>query len=168
MPLETAALSANCQFDFVRPVSGWADLTQGPNQVTFGGAIDTAVWDSAYAAVLSLAGGASATIDLSAVTTLAGESVALTAVVGIVVQVTPDVAENADVTVAVSAGASNGLEWFTSGTEALTIRANGALTIAEDASGAGVPVDGTHKTLKFENTGADAGSVRVVIIGTTL
>lgn len=168
MPLSAATLRANCTFDFVKPITNWADLTQGTNQVQFGGVIDPEVWDDAYAAVLSLAGGADTTIDLQSFTNLAGEAVVFTAVLGIVVRVVPTVAASAGVSLTITPGASNGLAWFAGATDGLVVGANESFALCGDPDGDGVTVDATHKTLNFENTGADAASVTVVIVGSTL
>ena len=168
MPLDSASLSGRCVFSFTVPVSGWADLTQGNNQISFGAtSLATDTWDEAFAAVLSVAGGGSTTIDLTSVTNLAGESVVLTAVLAAVVKAVPTVAADSDIAVTIGPGVSNGLEWL-AGANDVPLAANEAFVRWGDPDGAGFTVDSTHKTLKVANTGADDATVTVVIIGTTL
>lgn len=169
MPLSSFTLATDCVFAFTKAVADWADITQGDNRVTVTlGELDVEVWDDAYAAVLSVAGGANTTIDLASFTNLAGESVTFTAVLGIVVLVAPAVAADDDVALKLTPGAANGLVWFAGATDGLVLAVNENFVLSGDPEGAGVTIDGTHKTLKFANTGTDAGLFTVVIVGTTL
>lgn len=170
MPLSSFTLSSAATFAFDVPVTGWADLTQGDNQVAFDlVGLDTAVWNQAYAGVLPINGGANTTIDLKSFANLAGEAaLALTKVLAILVKNTPAVAANTNCPLKITPGASNGLVWFAGATDGLILKANEKFTQAGDPAGTGVTVDATHKTLKFANTGADAANVTVVIVGSTL
>lgn len=168
MPLDSASLSANCKFSFVVPGSDWANLTQGNNQITFGGTIDPTVWNQAYAAVLPIAGGANTTIDLKNFTNLAGETVALTKVLAAVVKNVPTVAASANCPLKITPGTSNGLVWFAGSTDGLVLKASESFELCGNSAGTGVTVDTTHKTIRFANTGTDAATVTVVILGSTL
>ncbi|AMV25527.1 hypothetical protein VT84_14105 [Gemmata sp. SH-PL17] len=164
MPLSSFDLQANVQFAFTVPVANWADLTQGDNQVVFSlPDLDTDVWDDAYAAVLTIASSASTTIDLKSFTNLAGESVALTKALAIVVKVA-----GTSGVLKITPGASNGLVWFAGSTDGHVVRAGESFTQAGDPTGSGITVDSTHKTLTFANTGATSITVTVAIVGSTL
>ncbi len=164
MPLSSFDLQVNNTFAFTVSVTNWADLTQGDNQVTFSlPDLDTSVWDDAYAAVLTIAASGSTTIDLKSVTNLAGESVAFTKALAIVVKVA-----GTSGVLKLTPGASNGLVWFAGATDGHVVRAGESFTQAGDPTGSGITVDATHKTLTFANTGASSIDVTVVIVGSTL
>ncbi len=164
MPLSSFDLQVNNTFTFTVPVTNWADLTQGDNQVTFAlPDLDTSVWDDAYAAVLTIAASGSTTIDLKSFTNLAGESVAFTKALAIVFKVA-----GTSGVLKLTPGASNGLVWFAGATDGLVVKAGESFTLAGDPTGSGITVDATHKTLTFANTGATPITVTVVIVGSTL
>ncbi|AMV27371.1 hypothetical protein VT84_23430 [Gemmata sp. SH-PL17] len=164
MPLSSFDLQVSNTFAFTVPVPSWADLTQGNNQVTFALAdLDTAVWDDAYAAVLTIAAAGSTTIDLKSFTNLAGEAVAFTKALAIVVKVAGTTG-----VLKITPGASNGLVWFAGSTDGLVVKAGESFTQAGDPTGNGITVDATHKTLTFANTGGTSITVAVVIVGSTL
>ncbi|MBP3956468.1 hypothetical protein J8F10_14400 [Gemmata sp. G18] len=164
MPLSSFNLLANNTFAFTKTVTDWADLAQGDNQVTFNlSGLDVAAWNQAYAAVLTIASAGSTTVDLKSFTNLAGESVALTKALGIVVKV-----EGTSGVLKITPGASNGLVWFAGATDGHVLRAGESFCQAGDPAGSGITVDATHKTMTFANTGATSIDVTVVIVGSTL
>ncbi len=166
MPLADLSLVAALKFTLEKTVTGWPSIVQGEDSVTVSLAgVDLEEWTQAYAAKLSLAGAATTTVDLASFTNLAGEAVTLNRVFGIVVQVVPTVAANADCDLVVEPGAANGLVWNMA---AVTVLANQTYLMTEAADNAtGTAVDATHKTLKFTNSGADALTATVVILGGT-
>ncbi|AWM40310.1 hypothetical protein GobsT_12210 [Gemmata obscuriglobus] len=167
MPLDAVSLSAACRFSFARPVAGWAALEQGTNQVAFGGALDPAAWDQAYAGVLTVAGGGAATIDLTNFTDLTGQTgVALAAVLGLIARAEPADPDNSDIAVRVGPGDANGFQWL-AGAGAVALGAGESVVKMGAPAGGGGAVGGTHRTLKVANAGADAATVTIVIIGHT-
>ncbi len=166
MPLADLSLVAALKFTLEKSVAGWPSIVQGEDSVTLSlAAVNLGVWSQAYAANLSLAGAATTTVDLRSFTNLAGEAVVMNRVFGIVVQVVPDVAADDDCELVVEPGAANGLVWNMAD---ITVMANQTYLMTEAADDTtGTTVDGTHKTLKFTNDGADALTATVVILGGT-
>ena len=166
MPLSSAKFQSQTSFAYSVSVTNWAALTQGTNAVQFGGdAIDTSVWNQAYASAGTLAGGASLNIDLKNFTSLAGEAgLALTAVLGITVTVSPASAGAPSVGLTVGPGVSNGLEWL-AGANPITLGSTDNFTRYMNPAGSGFAVDATHKTLTVTNTGGDTANYTIVIVG---
>lgn len=165
MPLLDLTLTAALRFTLGKVVADWPDISQGENSVTTTlTGVDLSDWDQAYAGVLPLAAAGTTTIDLRSFTNLAGESVVLSKVYGIIVKVTATVPASDDCELVIEPGASNGLVW--SAADA-TVWAGQTYLMVDDVGADGTTVDATHRNIKFSNAGADALTATVVILGGT-
>lgn len=164
MPLSSFGLSSSCRFEFTKPVAGWADVTQGANQVAYAlNNVDLSIWNQVYADVLTIGAGGDAAIDLTSFTNQAGESASLVYALAMIVRV----AGTPGGSVRLTPGDTNGLVWFAGSTDGIVIRVGEAFTFAGGGAGTGVTVDPTHKTLKFSNLGAASAAVTFAILGKT-
>ena len=113
--------------------------------------------DDAYITELSLAASANQTIDFSSFTDLAGNTVTPTKVYAILVKPT-----GTGAVIQIAPGASNPLTWFFGGTTpTVSVPAGGAMLLMQTGP---TTIDGTHKTLKFTNTGSGALLCDLVVI----
>ncbi len=166
MALSDLSTTIALKFTLEKTVTGWPSIGQGENSVTASlSGVNLTVWDQAYAGKLSLAAAGTTTIDLRSFTNLAGEAVVLDHGFGVIIQVVPDVTADDDCVLVVEPGASNGLVWTMAD---ITVGANQTYVMLYPVDEtAGVTIDGTHKTLKFTNSGTDALTATVVILGGT-
>ena len=162
MPLSTLQLAANVSVSLQKTVTGWPSITQGPDVIQWDlSDTDLSVFTQAYAAIHTINASGSTTIDLQSFTNLATESVTLTKALAMVVTVS-----GATGILKIQPGASNGLAaWFFGSTDGVILAHGDKLAIARDPTLTPVTVDGTHKTIKLENTGAATITVTIVIIG---
>lgn len=171
MPISALELSAVLKFSLTKVVADWPDIEQGENQIAFAlppDTVDITKWSQAFAAVYALDPTDTATIDLRSFTNLADEAVVLTKVLAIAVQVVATVSTAAGGALTLLPGASNPFSGFlTSATEGLLLPAETGAVLTGAADFAGHTVDGTHKEIDLENTGTDAITVTVIIIGST-
>lgn len=162
MPLSALQLSNTVSLTLQKTVAGWPAIVQGPDKVTWNyQALDLTVYTQAYVGILTIPAGTNQTIDLTSFTNLAGETVALTKVLAMVVTVSGPTG-----VLKITPGTSNGLAaWFFGATDGIVMADGDQLSFARDPAKTPVTVDATHKTIKFANTGAASITVTVVIIG---
>lgn len=166
MPLTAVDITTVVRWALEKPVTGWPSVRQGENVLTNTlQGLDVATWDEVYDSKVTLAGGANTTIDLTAVTNLAGESVAFAHVFALALYVAATVPASANCPVTLAPGAANGLQWFY-GT-GLVLQAGEHVVKSAAVGFAGVVVDGTHKTIKLSNGGGDSADVTLAILGRT-
>jgi hypothetical protein len=157
MPLTSLQANVVVQWALSRSNAPFADTKSGTDGVEYNLSDLAAAFNQVYAASLSIGTGAT-TLDLQSLQNLVFESFSLTAV--LFVFVLP-----AGEGVNVGPGAANGLELFGGGGRSVDVPKNGCLFWGGDPAGAGLTVDGTHKTLAIENLGAGTATVEVVIAG---
>lgn len=151
------------------PIEGFQPATQGFDSKQFDlDGIDLDVFDNLFAITLSLDQDEEAEIDLQDFMSLLDCSpVVFTRVVALFMAVSLDSADGTEITI--QPGDTNGLEWFFSG--GIPVERGGGLLYKMRTDGAGFPVDATHKTIKFTNTGATTGTsdtqFTVIIVGGT-
>lgn len=157
MPLESVSTACSIVWEMFKTVSGFENLTQGPNNKSFKQNPDTATWNQLYAAVHSLAsGGGTTTINFRSFTNAVGESVTTTnGILELYISVS-----GAGSSVDVEPGASDGLTWFMGGP--ITLVDGSAFKFAQTTS---QTVDATHKNITLTNNGGSGtASVTVVAI----
>jgi hypothetical protein len=141
-----------------KAVTGWPPIEQGPVKVN-GNLVDVDLtkWDEPYVAALAISSGANQVVDLQNFPNLVGDTgVVLTKVFLILLEV--DVS-----TIHVTPGSPNGLDYV----HDLTVGPGIFLMTALPTDVVGFTVDGTHKTIKFDNVGGVNMTGSLIIVGGT-
>lgn len=152
MPITALQLAGNLSVTLNKVIAGFNPVKAGPNQINFDlSAIDLTVYTQAYQGKLTT----TTTIDLTSFTNLAGESVALSKALAMVITCTGG-------TCVMTPGASNGLAgWFFPTSTALG-NGDNMVFLRNPVGTTPVTVDATHKTITFTISGA---TVTVAVLG---
>jgi hypothetical protein len=159
MPLTKATYASKVSWTVTNTPAGFRAASQS-DSVSYSSRLDTTLVKNALAGSVTLAAGASLTVDLfAAFTDLAGGSFSATKVYGFEL-----IALGENAKVKMEPGATDALTWFFAGTTpSLTVVAPGA---ASHLDGAHTTIDATHRNVKFTNTGsADLAMEFVFLVG---
>jgi len=163
MPLTNIGLSAQATWSLQSgAATGYAAASQGDDLPWVLAGIDVAVWNQLYVATLSTAASGTATIDLTALSNLVGESFSFGHVLAIAV-----LPQTADVRM--QPGGAHPIQWFFNNLAAGVVVHNGGVFVWSDpATSTGTAVTGTAKTFTVTNlSGTTAASTDLLILGST-
>ena len=162
MPLTQVNLSASVSWALARAVTGFADVTHGPDAKSFSlNALDPDVWNEVFGAQYTIAAAGTQAVDLRTFTDFAGTSVTADKALAVIVLVEGAGADRLNVL----PHGTDGLQWFFGGTtEGVDIPGGGMLMFSEGADSTGTTVDATHRQLLLTNNGAADLVVTVVAI----
>lgn len=166
MALDSIGISATVSWALSRAVTGFADVTQGPDSLSFSSnSLSTATWTEIFAAEYTLAAAGTQVVDLRTFTDLVGNSVTGTKAMALMLSVSGAATDWLNV----KPNSSNGLQWFFGGTaEGVSVPGGGVILFSEGAGSSGTTVDATHKQLLLTNNGAANLTATIAALVSTL
>lgn len=166
MALSQIAISGNISWQLLRAVTGFVDVTQGPDALAFASNnLDVATWNELFAAQYTMLAAGTQVVDLRTFTDLPGNAVTATKAMAIMILVTGATTGVLNV----KPDATDGLVWpFENVGFGVNIPGGGMILFSEGATSTGKTINATNKEFLLTNTGAVTLTVTVAALVSTL